>query len=596
MSIHIDAEQWPMAAGCIGLAKLYSKEELPRTSSGIVLSKEILDTLAEKYIRQLIQTFSIVRRDVRRMEWYADQAEKKPEQTKQLAAEVRKIMTEQFKKIEKYFAETNECQLLKELLDNMKDIRNPEDHVKIREAIEQYKKIIEKPFINEKLTLNYAKTVILNPFYGQTSILQPTFNSKTTEEHIAQIDADFIQPAKLELLFSEKLKHSRGAEEIVAFLEEYNEYKPFKDLLKAIKKQRETIEDLREFIKKEVLFCSFIDGLIATQSYEEMVFSPLSFSKNKAVNFNWDFDKQIPVPMSAVARLVMFMAPFGMAFYSRKIGNEQTNENLRFAGLILSQKHFSEVIKENIRYQNLRGQGSSFEEAIVGLLHETIDKAKKMKLSYFFLEVYSNYSSKKTLLDYYHMPVYLSHYLVRFGKSLEHLRHQHLRDAFFRAVLRGIDPKEVIFEYLRLSIKEPFHAIGAHMAIRERKRILEAKRGVEEMANFDKTISFVYHRGVDLRKKMVIDRSDNQDGEPYRASGRKKLEGISYRLLNATKAGNKNAFMDTVFRIHMAAGLDVPSIFVDSYKEEGLDFETISSAFIAGLLGQDINKKEEEEI
>ncbi|MEK4885892.1 hypothetical protein NST81_14590 [Bacillus sp. FSL W8-0223] len=588
MQIHIDGEQWPMAAGCIGLAKLYSEEELPRTSTGVQLNDKILDTLAEKFIRGLIDQFSVVKRDVRKTMWYSNQAKKQPERTKEFAAEVRKILNEQYKKVKKYFSETEECQRLKELLEKLKEIKKPEEASFIKECIEEYGDIASTPFINEKLTLNYVKSMILIPFYGQTSILQKSFFSKSTEEHIRKIEADFIQPAKLELMFAEKLDSATRIEEIVAFLEEHKNYKPFKNLLKPIKKFTDK-EQVMDYLHNEMLPCSFIEGLIATQSYEEKIFLPLAFSKDNAVNFNWNFDKKLPVPISAVARLVMFMAPFGMAFYSRRLGNEQASETLRYAGMILSQKHFAEVIKENLTYQKLRGEGSSFEEAIVGLLQESIDKAKKIKSSYFFLEFYSSNDTKikKTLLDYYHMPAYLTQYIANYGKSLELLYYREFKDAFFRAILKGIDPKEIIFDYLRVAIKNPYHAKGALFATRERKRILQAKKGVEDMKNYDKTISYVYYRGCDLRNELMKDRIAEQEGEPYRASGKKKIDGIAYRLLNAAKAGNKSGFMDTIFRIHMAAGLDVPSIFVDSFKEEGLDFETISSAFIAGLIGQE---------
>lgn len=591
MSIHIDAEQWPMAAGCIGLAKLYSENEIERTATGILLTEEVLDSLAERYIRGLIEEFSIVKRDVRRFEWFANQAEKKPEHSKQYADDVRKNMNDQLKKVEKYFPDTGECSRLKEVLNKLKDVKTPDDASKIRTAVEQYAVIMKTPFINEKLTLNYVKNVILKHYFGQTSILQKSFNPNNTEEYISKIYSDFILPAKLEIVFFHKITFATTTKEIINFLEENREYKPFRDLMKPLKKFTK-IEEIHYFLKNEVLICSFIDGLVASQSYEEMMFSPLSFSKNNAVNFNWNFDRKFPVPISAVARLIMFLAPFGMAFYSRRIGNELAQVNLRYAGLILSQKHFAEVIKENITYQKMRGEGSSFEESIVGILHESVHKAKKIKESYFFLEVYSNYDIKKTLLDYYHMPAYLTNYVAKYGKTLDLLLHRELKDAFFRYVLKGIDPKEIIFEYLRVAINEPFHAMGAFHATRERKRILEAKRGVNEVTNYDKAISFIYYRGADLRNKLVSERAGNQEGEPYRASGRKKLEGIAYRLLNATKAGNKNAFMDTIFRIYMAADLEVPSIFVDAFKEEGLDFETISSAFIAGLLGQESTIKE----
>ncbi|MCD8510978.1 MAG: hypothetical protein LRY73_14700 [Bacillus sp. (in: Bacteria)] len=191
------------------------------------------------------------------------------------------------------------------------------------------------------------------------------------------------------------------------------------------------------------------------------------------------------------------------------------------------------------------------------------------------------------------MPPYLTRYLGKYGKALSLLQHRDLRDEFLRAVLKGLDPKAIVLNYLRASIENSFHALGAFHAVRERKRILESRMGGKEMANYDKLISYIYYRGVDLRKVMVSGREGSNADGSYRASGRKKIEGIAYRLINATKAGDKVAFMDTVFRVYMSAGQEIPSVFVEGFKEDGLDFETIASSFIAGLLGQEETAKKE---
>lgn len=593
MTIHIEAEEWSMTAGLIGLARVLGEDKVSLTKNGVTLKPGALDGLSEKYIYKLINSFSVVNRDVKRMEWYVNQLKKNPEKTKQYASDVRKMMNEQLKKIEKYFSETEEYKILHENVDRLKDVKEQGDFSLVEESVRIYQNVVSTPFINDKLTLNYAKAVILNPFFGQTSILQPTFNAKNTYEHVEKIREDFVWPATLELQFAECLENATDYEQIFTFLEEHQEvYKPFKDWLREVKKLK-TLKEVQNYFQEDVLPCSFVDGLLATQSYEEMVFSPLALSRSKAVNFNWEFEKKQPVPLSAVARLVMFMAPLGLAFYTRKRGSAQSNETLRFAGLILSQQRFSTMINENNHYQQLRSGGSTFEEAIVGVLQESLDKAEKIKNSYLFLEVHSDYQSKKTLLDYYHMPAYLTAYLAKNGKTLTLLHHRDLRDTFLRTVLKGIDPKQVVFEYLREAVTNGYHGTGAYHATRERKRILDSKKGVEEMGKNDKLITFIYYRGVELREQMIRVRSGDEENAPYRASGRKKLEGIAYRLINATKSGDKVAFMDTVFRMYMGTKLEVPSVFIDSFKEEGLDFETIASAFIAGMLGQEKTNKEE---
>lgn len=592
MTIHIEAEEWPMVAGLIGLVRVLDQDQVTITKNGLSIDADSLKGLAAKYVYELIRSFSVVDRDVKRLEWYVGQIKNHPDKTKQYASDIRKIMNDQLKKVEKYFIESEECEKLAKTVERLKDVNGVEDLSIVEETVQSYQKIMSAPFINEKLTLNYAKAMILNPFFGQTSILQPTFNAKDTDEHIKKIDEDFVQPAIYELQFAECLEQATDIKHVFSFLEEHQDvFQPFKDWLRKVKKLQ-TLMQIQEYFQSKVLNCSFIDGLLAAQAYEEMVFSPLALSRSNAVNFNWEFEKKQPVPISAVARLVMFMAPLGMAFYTRKIGILQANETLRFAGLIFSQQSFSTIIKANNRYRDLRSEGSTFGEAIVEVLQESVDKAEKIRNSYLFLEVHSDYQSKKTLLDYYHMPAYLTEYLAKYGKALTLLHQRDLRDAFLRTVLKGIDPKQVVFDYLREAATNGYHGEGAYHVTRERKRILDAKKGVKQMGNNDKLVTFIYYRGIELREKMVKDRVTNEENGPYRASGRKKLESIAYRLINATKAGNKQAFMDTIFRIYMGANLEIPNIFIDSLKEEGLDFETIASAFVAGMLSQESTKKE----
>lgn len=595
MDIYIEAEEWPVVAGLIGLTQLVDENDIVIKQNGVLVNTCSLQGLAAKYIYELIDRYNIAERDVSRMNWYIAQMKKTPDNVKQWAAEIRKIMNDQLKKINKYFPDLEQTKKITEIVEEMKETKKEEDIVKVEELVNSYYECASNKLINERLTLNYVKSMILTPFFGQTSILQRTFASKNTDEHIARIEEDFVKPAILELQFAEYLTESQNTEDIVKFLDNNREYGPFKQWLNKIKKMNSS-EEIKDFFQKDVLSCSFVEGMPATQSYEEKIFTPLAFSKENATNFYWEFDNKQPVPMSALARLVIFLSPMGMAFYSRKIGNEQSSKFVYFAGLIMSQQSFTTIKNLNIHYQKLRSkEGTTFGEAIVNVLQEYKDKAEKIKNSYFILEIHSDYDSKKSLLDYYHMPIYLVEYLTEHGNSLKWLNHSDLRDLFLRKVMQGIDPIQVIFRYLREAISNPFHGQGAYFAVRERKRILNAKEGIEDMQSQDKLISSIYFRGIELRDQLVQSRDEksNEDGL-YRASGRKKLEGIAYRLINSTKARNKQAFMDTIFRLYLGTSLSVPSVFVDAFKEEGLDFETIASAFIAGMLSQEKLKNQEE--
>ncbi|OEH93020.1 hypothetical protein [Bacillus solimangrovi] len=591
-SSHIDlhAEDWMMTAGLIGLKRIYGEDELEIIPTGIRLYSEQLSSLSKNYFDYFIETYDVAIRDTERLTRQLNKATHNSERYKDAHKEILKVMKEQFKKVEKYFPESKEHHDFKQLIEQMKKLKSVDLLDELRESINTFQMILSTPEINNKLTLNYAKAVIISPFFGQPSFLQAACNSLTKEQHIEKMYIDYVKPVELELQFQERLQNATDAKEILQFLEANKEYKPFNTWFRQIKKLK-TVEEIQSYFKNEILPCSFVDGLYSTMSYEEMMFSPLGVSVDKASNFYWDFNKKEPVPMSALARLTLFMIPAGLAFYQRKFGVGQSTEYLRFSGLVMKDDLFEDNVNVNYRYQALRQTGSSFDKVIFGLLEDAKEKSKRSAESYLFVELYSSYKTKKTLLDYYHMPTYVSKYFQSKGNVIKNLQILEHRDNFVRSILKGIDPKQTVFSYLREAIASPRHAYGAFIAVQERYRLTLMKNGVddvEKLDNRDKRVFVAYSQGKELRDVMVRSRNEKGEEGPYRASGRKKIEGIAYRLLNSTKAGNKHAFLDTVFRLHVAAGKQVSSIFLDTLKDkEGLDFETISGAFLAGLLGED---------
>ncbi len=644
MSIEIEliAEDWMMTAALIGLTRLYKDHPHPPvvTQRGLILTEDHLRSFSQSYVEWVISEFSIVERDVKRMGWAKTQVEQvmsvQPDEPEQVVARtekvqaavksIRTIVVEQLKKVEKYFADMDEYKQLNQLaarLDDLsKDKQAWEKASEVKTAIEDYRRIMSVPVINEKLTLNYTKAVILNVFFGQTSILQPTFNARSTIQHIQQLDKDFSIPALYDLqLYGELCKPAEQAD-IVDLLRTYSEvYKPFKDWLRKVKKMNSK-QEIHTYFQQEVLPCFLIPGIPASQSYEELTFSPLALSKKNAVNFNWNFDKDTPTPISALARLLLFAVPAGLTVYNRRIGTEDFNETKRFFGVILTQSYFGVNVKLNNHYRALRDGGTTFDEAITNILDESHDKAKNLGHSYLFVELHSEYQMKKTLLDYYHMPPYLVTFLSQYGKHIHYIQHNYSKEAFVRALLKGIDPKQVVYELLRLAIQPKMKnpdaseqarqaessrlAYSAFVATRNRRRLLDAKqkiadpsKGAKSMAHTDAKIYIVYRQGIELRNRMLDIRPREQtEGKTYRAGGQKKLESIAYRLLNAAKAGDKSAFMDTVFRVYMSANttgarqagerpkyLEVSNIFLEALQENGIDFDTIATAFIAGLLG-----------
>ncbi|EGL83969.1 CRISPR-associated CXXC_CXXC protein Cst1 [Caldalkalibacillus thermarum TA2.A1] len=602
--IDIHADDWLMSVCLVGLKRLYG-DELESTPTGVRLKSEQLSSLAERYFNYLINQYNVAKRNHERLKRWLNEARKEPTRIKDRIGDIRKLMNDQIKKVEKYFPDSEEYARLQALLEQVKGVKKVEELYNLEACIEEFYQIMSTEAINDKLTLNYAKSVIVAPFYGQPSFLQKTASKLNKQEHINKMNQDYVVPAQLEMRLRELIHHTQQADKVLSFLEEHRDYPPFRGWLRGIKKLK-NMEEIRGYFSTEVLPCSFIDSMYGTISFEEMMFSPLGLSKNNAINFYWDFNKKTPVPMSALAKLILFMAPIGLAFYTRKLGFGQSGEYHQFAGFVLQDTYFEEVYKSNNYYKREREEGGSFIDVILGLLQDTRKRAEKLSDSYLFVEIYSDYESKKTLLDYYHMSQYTAKYFRKYGQSLQKLYLTECRDAFIRSILRGVDPKQTVFRYLREAVTSPGHAYGAFVTVRERYRWQLVHKGVSDVKDQEKYVYVLYQQGKALRDAIIQGREDAQSAtagyeqEPYRASGEKKVAGIAYRLLNAAKSGNRYAFLDTVFRLHVASQKDVSPLFLDILKEkQGLDFETVAGAFIAGLLGgtqaepnNDSNEKE----
>lgn len=266
---------------------------------------------------------------------------------------------------------------------------------------------------------------------------------------------------------------------------------------------------------------------------------------------------------------------------------------MNYFGFLHFQDKFEVVYQKNNEYKNHRLIGNPFEQIIIDLLKESQYKATKKDETYMLIEFHSDYRSKKTLLDYYHMPSYVVQYFKKYANSLKWIDRFGYREAFIRDILKGIDPKLQLFRYVIDVIHGGRDGYGAFMATRERFRILNLKKGVDDVKEKDKLVFIAFKEGQNLRKAMLSDSQQRaeQAGGQYTASGNKRIQGIAYRLLNAVKAGHRHQFLDTVFRLHMGVALDIPKILLNVNHEKDLDFETVATSFITGLLSKEDNKE-----
>lgn len=577
--------------GLVGLRRLLD-DEVKLTEFGVRFDTEVLKKLPNRFFEYMIQEHSIAERDYKSLTRRLDYAQNKAYFANTMKS-ICKTLKDQTDKVEKYYPNHPKIKNLKEIVGTAKDIKSNDRLDELKQLIEAYYQIMKVQKINDKLTINYFKAAILQSFFGQVSFLNVSKNKLTKEEQVNLFYTDYIKPVLLESQLLEMLNNNADTQKVLQFLDDEQKHKPFNKLLRSAKKA-ETLDDIRELVAS-LPQCSLIDGQFATVNYEEMIFSALGVS-GKAQNFSWDFQSKQSVPLSALARVILFLAPLGAAFYNRKDGFEAQGEYRQYAGFVIANDPFYEIYQINNAYKQKKDKDLPFDEVVTGILLETKHKSRRLADDFMIIELFSDYRQKKTLLDYYHMPDYMIEYFTYSLKRLKAIHIKEYREEFTRQALRGIEPKEIIFKYLRAVIKHKASGVGGFIAAQELQRIRCLKRGVDMKAE-DKTVYHVFMQGQKLRKAVIKNRESRavEDDETYVASGTKKIYAIAYRLLNAAKASNRKGFLDTVYRMHMAAGEEISSVFLNVLHEKNLAFDTVASSFIAGLLSKsEPNKKEAE--
>ena len=99
-----------------------------------------------------------------------------------------------------------------------------------------------------------------------------------------------------------------------------------------------------------------------------------------------------------------------------------------------------------------------------------------------------------------------------------------------------------------------------------------------------------------MTKRKLYEAKD--EGNRLRDQMAKRINGkntmtLSYGLLNALQAGDKNRFLQLVIRQYLSLNLQVPDLFIDAIADDE-KFRAIGNAFLIGLNGEEPKKKEEE--
>ena len=300
------------------------------------------------------------------------------------------------------------------------------------------------------------------------------------------------------------------------------------------------------------------------------------------------------MPICNICKLILFCIPAGMTTITKTIKENGEYKEKQILSFVNYDTGIDELYKTNInfgkrlRYENKRE--NHYSELILDIVEQD-RKISVWKLeNIFVVELEADYEKRYSKIDYFNIKRYMSIFFAKYSEeTLLKIWDYKYRLQIVDYIMKNKDIKYIINDRLREEIKKDENRDGYNSFLATRIRmILNAlkKEGkeVEDIKKNNDKLYVIYNLGVQIHSELKNKGEDN------------KLDGYTYKMLNSIKAGNKKEFMDIVIRLHMAMGKDVSPIFIETMQTTGLDFESIGHSFLAGLISNKYEKKEEEKI
>ncbi len=508
---------------------------------------------------------------------------------------IKNIIDIQLKKIKE-----RDVQTYNEIKEQCKKIDKATTRQEIIEIKEKILSNIMKEDLNKRLTLNAFRTELGKIYFGQASFFQKTIAKKTFEEQQNIMYRDYISNIVEEGFIQDVIDGKYNIEEIkeyIANIKKENIKSDIQRIYSNIQKKyiskNKTLEEIKAYLKKEKNNqCSLCQNeTCVSEDYSEKHFVPLAIS-NESKNFFWNQNTKMPI--CDICKLILFCIPAGMTKIRKTVKTVENNKwvykeknMLSFVNLDTS---IDKLYKTNInfgnksRYENR--DGNPYTELILDIVEQDKQVSAWQLDNVFVVELEAEYLSYSRI-EYFNIKRYVSRFFTEYSeKTLSRITDYRYRLQIVDYILKNKDIKYIINDRLREEIKkENKYGYNSFLAIRVRMILNLLKKEDIEMEKIEKSdakLKVLYNLGVQMHEDLKRTGEEN------------KIDGYTYKMLNSIKAGNKKQFMDIVIRIHMSMGKDVSPIFIETMQTEGLDFESIAHSFLAGLISNKYEKKDED--
>lgn len=507
---------------------------------------------------------------------------------------IKEVIKKQLDKIKK--VDENTYEEMKEQYDQIDKVATKQEIIEIKEKLIFD---IKKDNINKRLTLNLFKSILGNTYFGQKSFFNVIKSALSYDEQQNLMYKDYISNIVETGFINDIMQNKYNIEQIKEYIKNANENitteieKVYLTIEKDYINKSKTVEDIQEYLRKKVIKqCSMCENEIGlTENYSEANFVPLAISGDNARNFFWN--QNVKMPICDICKLILFCIPAGMTTITKTIKENGEYREKQLLSFVNYDTGIERLYQTNINFGNKSRYENRNESPYSELILDIVEQDEKVSAwqldNIFVVEIDAEYLAYSRI-EYFNIKRYMSIFFTEYAqKTLSKIWDYRYRLQIVDYIMKNKDIKYIINDRLRDEIKKGEKKNGYNSFLATQTRMIlnvlkKEGKEVEDIKKNNDKLYVIYNLGVQIHSELKSKGEDN------------KLDGYTYKMLNSIKAENKKEFMDIVIRLHMAMGKDVSPIFIETMQTTGLDFESIGHSFLAGLISNKYEKKEEEKI
>jgi CRISPR-associated protein Cst1 len=339
------------------------------------------------------------------------------------------------------------------------------------------------------------------------------------------------------------------------------------------------VDEAREYLaadKQKFRYKCFTCGAPIRDMNNDMSFLNQSgFDTARKPSHVWDFVNDIA--LCPVCKLIYSCLPAGFVYVNNTGLYINANVNMRY-NVRVNRSARDSVLKE--------GRNETASRRIYRVLVEAMERERIEKSRYELADVqvvrYENERFKFNLLP--ESTIKLIHKYHDEISGLIRTGYKEGKESYsiYEQVLENIFNNQNLFllvykllHFKTASNKDCFFHMGhVEDILSINAGLIKSLGGMENMDENRNYINEAKNSGYHLRKAFM--KNNEKTG---------KIPGISYRLLNALKTGNRNMFMDVLLNSYLYTGNKVPAVISEIFRSDEL-FSTIGYSFVTGFIAE----------